>query len=335
MPWLEPAGGQPVDSLFPPDFLDHWQRLAATTGQADPACCAPAWQLSFHEIFTPERRVFFAQNSTSAIIFSEFAADDGRFFLLPLEDSWLFGQPLLGVHAPLLLASSLPELVRSGRMPQILVSGVMQPSFLASSLYNQFSPAFSFFGHRECVEASASLENGLDGWLSRRSANCRAKLRKALRHADAEGVTFERVRPAPGQADAIYSRIVAVERRSWKGINHCGMAESPSVEFYEALLKRYARNNAALVIFARRENDDIGFIFGGLCGNIYRGQQFSYDNDYARLSLGNVMQFKKIEWLCELGMARYDMGPSTGERMAYKLHWTELATPVNTWLMRR
>jgi len=337
MPWIVPVPGTPIDGQFPKDFLARWQQLALTTNQADPVCCAPAWQLAFHEVFTPKRRVFYASTHLGAIILGEFIGQNGNTYLLPLEDSWLFGQPLLGEEAPLLLAEVMPELMEGnlGKIPDIIVSGIIEPSFFARALFQRFYPAFTFYRQDGCAGASASLRGGVDGWLGRRSANHRAKLRRSARHAANLGVSFERCRPTQENADSIYERIIAVERKSWKGIQHCGMAESPSLEFYRALLSRHAKNGAALVIFAMLENTDIGFIFGGICGNIYRGQQFSYANEYAKLSLGNLLQLQKIIWLCELGVERYDMGPVTGERMQYKEHWTEQFTWFNTWIMRR
>ena len=90
----------------------------------------------------------------------------------------------------------------------------------------------------------------------------------------------------------------------------------------------------ARVIFARHEEKDIGFIFGGVARGIYRGQQFSYDTDWSRNSIGNTLQYEQITWLCEENILRYDMGPITGPRMEYKQHWTELVFPLESWILR-
>lgn len=337
MPWLTPLAGQPIEEQLPPGFLSRWQKLAISTDQADPVCCAPFWHLAFHEIFTPGRNVFYEASGNGIALFGEFFYPNGNAALLPLEDSWTFGQPLLGDEALELLEHALPEIAAryGGKMPPIYISGMRERLPFARRLYARFSRYFSMFRQNHGIlPAAASLAGGVDGWLSRRSANLRANLRKAGKRAAGLGVIFERWRPGAENAQDIYARMLAVEEKSWKGIGKCGMAEPPSREFYAALIARHARAGTALVIFARLANEDIGFIFGGTCGNIYRGQQFSYANDYARLSLGNLMQFQKIIWLCELGMARYDMGPATGERMQYKRHWTEQFREINLWIMR-
>ena len=125
--------------------------------------------------------------------------------------------------------------------------------------------------------------------------------------------------------------MLAVEHASWKGISECGMAESPSREFYGLLLQRLAQSGSGRVILARRDQRDIGFIFGGMCGPIYRGQQFSYAEDWAHASLGNVLQYEQVRWLAEEGAERYDMGP----QMPYKRHWTEIEQTTTMLFLRR
>ncbi len=66
------------------------------------------------------------------------------------------------------------------------------------------------------------------------------------------------------------------------------------------------------VVFATHEGRDIGFIFGGRLGEIYRGQQFSLDDAGRGMSIGNVLQYEQIAWLCEEGAHRYDRGPLIG-----------------------
>ncbi|GHU30893.1 hypothetical protein AGMMS50256_18540 [Betaproteobacteria bacterium] len=113
------------------------------------------------------------------------------------------------------------------------------------------------------------------------------------------------------------------------------MAEPPAKQFYDVMLKRLTAAKEARVIFARQEDKDIGFIFGGLAGRIYRGQQFSYDDAWKNFSIGNLMQVEQIKWLCEDGVARYDMGPLNGPCMDYKSHWTEKEFEHQIWILER
>lgn len=336
MPWIATADARSSSGILPDWFLAHWTKLALTTRQADPFCASPIWNLAYHHVINRGRPVFYAASDRGALVFSETATMYGEPVLAPLEDSWLYGQPLLGEEAPDLLAEALPRIrERYDSSPLFLLSGIIDPSPFASRLYYRFSPAYCFYRHARMRQCSASLAGGVDGWLSRRSANCRAKLRKAARKASQLGAVFERCRPDPANAGKVYRRMLKIEEKSWKGIGNCGMTESPSAEFYDEMLRLLAKSRSALVIFASVDGEDAGFIFGALFGTFYRGQQFSYGQAYAPLSLGNIMQLEKIRWLCELGCARYDMGPAMGEKMQYKKHWTEESQDFQAWIMRK
>ena len=96
------------------------------------------------------------------------------------------------------------------------------------------------------------------------------------------------------------------------------------------MLRRLAASATGRVMFARHGERDIGYIFGGLAGHVYRGQQFSYAADWKSYSIGNLLQVELIKWLCEEHILRYDMGPV----MDYKNHWTEQRRVVEAWVLQ-
>lgn len=268
--------------------------------------------------------------------FAEEIFSPGDIFLTPIEASWFFGCPLLGNEAVDLLAATLNRLagIYAPFFPKVAVSGIRPDGPLARRLLRQFSGRFDLFLHSSGVQCAASLHGGLDGFLGRRSANHRGKLHKAARHAQREGLTFERAAPAsPEEAEQTYTRMLAVEATSWKGLGRCGMAEPPVREFYGIMLRRLAETKTGRVMFARYGGRDIGFIFGGVAGDVYRGQQFSYDLAWKNSSVGNLLQVEQIRWLCEEGIARYDMGPLDGPKMEYKRHWAEEEMEIQTWVL--
>ena len=272
----------------------------------------------------------------SALVLAEAFLSSGQPLLTSLEAHWLFGCPLQGPDAIGLLAEALAVMSHSyGHLPALLLGGIVPGSRRARELYACCESLFTIYLAGECIQGGASLEGGLDGFLSRRSANLRSKWRKSCRRAADRGVTFERSCPTDtAGADAVYTRMLAVERRSWKGVGHCGMTESPAREFYADMIRRLATRGTARVMFARHEDQDIGFIFGGMLGPCYRGQQFSYDAAWKDLSIGNLLQVEQIRWLCEEGAVRYDMGTASGEPMAYKMHWTEAHPTSQTWFLQ-
>ena len=302
--------------------------------QVDPFCCRTEWQLSFHEAMGPERKLLVREVPGSVVAFADLQPwDSGRMFG-PLEAHWLFGCPLLGPDSVELLDDLLGEFeaVAGGRSPRFVISGLVPNGTLVRELIEKLSSRYNFFQGPSETLCNASLEGGLDGFLSRRSAKHRRGLSKQARRVAQRDVTFERHVPKDSaEAAQIYARMLAVEEASWKGIGQCGMTVEPSRAYYDCMLRRLAESGIGRVMFARHEERDIGYIFGSIAGDVYRGQQFSYADDWKSFSIGNLLQVELIKWLCEQNIRRYDMGPM----MDYKNHWTENNYPITAAILQR
>jgi len=323
---LSPAAFEGLDR---PDSLLN--QTAGATPQADPFCCRSEWQFSFHEAFSPQRELHFRASAGSLLAVAQRWHPRVGTLIEPIESSWFFGCPLLGPDAALLLGAFLGEEEHRNAPPFVLLCGLLPGSKLMRSVAGTFSRRFEVVRLAPAILRSASLAGGVDGFLSRRSSRFRYNLRRAARRAAEGGVSFERQRPScVAEAEAVYERMLRVEQASWKGIARCGMAEPQASDFYRLMLRRLSASGSARVIFARNGERDIGFVFGGIAGPYYRGQQFSYADECRALSIGNLLQLEQIGWLCEDGVARYDMGP----RMDYKLHWTELELRSEARLLR-
>jgi CelD/BcsL family acetyltransferase involved in cellulose biosynthesis len=177
----------------------------------------------------------------------------------------------------------------------------------------------------------ASLAGGVDGFLSRRSPTFRAGLRQAARKAAAAGVSFEPV-VLGNEADAanLYARLLAVESRSWKGLAGDGLTLPEMRAFYAEMLPRLARTGAIRAHVGVRDGRDVAMIVGGVVdtprGLVYRGLQFSFDDAYRSLSLGNLAQLAQITALAAEGAALYDLG----SEVEYKRRWGELCLETVT-----
>lgn len=313
-----------------------WDRLALQSPQPDPFCATTHWQLSFREAIDPDRPLIVRHCSDGLIQFARHRLSDGDAFG-PIERMWLFGANLLGPAAVELLEALLNDLKRetAGWRCPVVISGLTHDGARLAAIKSTFGESCALSKFRHEVQCAASLQGGVDGFLSRRSANLRRNLRRREKRAAMSDVRFERHSPASeGEAQAVFGRMLAVELNSWKGLGRCGM-ESPSMtRFYSIMLRRLSRSAAARVMFATHEGRDVGFIFGGLAGAIYRGQQFSFDESCRAMSIGNLLQFEQVKWLCEEGVERYDLGPLLGPSMEYKYHWTELRFPIEAWMLR-
>ncbi len=315
--------------------LDHpdsaWNRAAPRSTQGDLFCCRSEWQLSIQEAFFPKRRLHLRESAAAVLALAERDYPGLGPTLEPLDSLWLFGNSLLGPGAADLLEAFLAERASLGHSANIVLSGILPDDPLRERILRSFTRRFDVFRAKTVGVCSASLEGGLDGFLARRSPLFRKRLRQAARRGEGRGVRFERVDlRSEAESDAAFKRMLAVERTSWKGIGHCGMTEKGSSRFYRALARRLALSGTGRAIFACAEERDIGFIFGGLAERCYRGQQFSYAEDFHSESIGSLLQQEQIRWLEEEGVLRYDMGPV----MDYKQHWTEMQIGMEVLLLR-
>ncbi len=316
-----------LDQLDRPD--SDWNRAVDRSRQPDPFCCRTEWMLSYHETFAPLRALRLRREGDSHLALAARSHFRLGLLLEPIEAHWFFGTALVGPDAVELLLAEEEHWRREGFRTSVLLGGLLPRGRLLQRLQRALGEHRELHRGEPTIECTASLAGGIDGYLGRRSGTFRRNLRAAARRAADAGVDFERQAPrSAAEADAAYARMLAVEQASWKGLDRCGMAEPPSREFYGVMLRRLAVSGAGRVVFARARDTDIGFLFGGLAGAVYRGQQFSYVDAWARFGIGNLLQLEQLRWLCEEGARRYDMGPA----MDYKRHWAERQVRLETLL---
>jgi CelD/BcsL family acetyltransferase involved in cellulose biosynthesis len=133
-------------------------------------------------------------------------------------------------------------------------------------------------------------------------------------------VVFESVSPVDSDAtEAAYERALAIERFTWKTRSGNGVERGPMRAFYARMLPRLAARGALRVLFAKRDGVDIGYLYGGIAGDLFRGLQFSFREEERGLGVGNVLQAEMIERLCTERIAVYDLGSQS----EYKRRWAE------------
>jgi CelD/BcsL family acetyltransferase involved in cellulose biosynthesis len=299
------------EGAHPAETDTVWARLARGSTAADPFSSGPAWQRSYLAAFQSDAPLFVRHDEERLAAFALFQDTGSEPFLAAPDRGWMFGRTLLGENASELLLELLDE-VRD-RASSVLLTGLDRSDAdsmsmlldLAARTRNQAIAHVS-----DMTMAQASLEGGRDGYWSRRDAKFRREAGRQQRRAAQRGVTFERCLPRDlDDAESAYRRMLALEERSWKGREGLGIGGRGSEDFYLVLLASLAATGDARVVFAKAGDLDIGFAFGGVAGTVYRGQQFSFDEAWGGLSIGNLLQDQMIAWLCEQGVERYDMGP--------------------------
>lgn len=294
--------------------------VLATPG-IDHFCSSADWILPADSALMPAREpwLFRSDDGGGYLALSRGEHDAGWSYLQPLEAAWGLACPVVAADS-VQLAAELVALL-SGRQREwdlLFLSGLPQGTPIFRALVGNLSRRYVLRLGAPARRHQASLKGGVDGFLSRRTRNLRRTLRRAARRADRDGITIEPSHTTEiDRADPVYTRILDVESRSWKGHEGVGIDRGSMCDFYRLMNRRLVARGAQRLFFARHRGRDIGYILGGVLGDTYRGLQFSFDDDYRAYSLGALMQLRQIEELCAEGYATYDLGTD----IAYKERW--------------
>jgi len=241
-------------------------------------------------------------------------------YIEPLELAWGLAAPLIGADPAALVAEVVPLLASRRDWQLAIFAGMTVAGPQRRALDATLPARWDRRRGQPTLRHVASLDGGVDGYLSRRSRDLRKSLRRSKRLAVERGISFEHVRIADASAAvALYDRIQAVEARSWKAGEGVGIATGSMRAFYAAMLPMLAVRGQQRTVFARHGERDIGYVLGAVMAGEYRGLQFSFDDEYAAVGLGGLLQLAQIEALVAEGVSRYDLGTE----MDYKRRWAE------------
>jgi CelD/BcsL family acetyltransferase involved in cellulose biosynthesis len=307
---------EPVDLAA---IADDFDREVARTPAIDRFCSSTAWVLAAAGALMPPRAPFSFRGQHGYFAAMRGVHPAGFPYIEPVELAWGLASPLVGADAVALIDEVVPVLAARRDWQLAILSGLTVAGPQRRALDATLPARWERRRGQPTIRHVASLEGGVDGFLSRRNREFRKSLRKSARAAQAAGVTFEIVRASEPEADALYDRIQRVEATSWKSRDGVGIATGPMRAFYAAMLPRLCRLGQQRTIFARRGDLDVGYILGAVMAGEYRGLQFSYDAAVAPLGIGSLLQLEQIRELCGEGVLRYDLGTE----MDYKRRWAE------------
>jgi len=307
---------EPIDLAA---IADDFDREVAHTPAIDRFCSSSAWILAASGALMPPRASFAFKGRYGYLAAMRGVHPAGFPYIEPMELAWGLAAPLIGHDAEGLVGEVVPLLAGRRDWQLAIFAGLTVAGPQRRALDATLPARWERRRGQPTVRHVASLEGGVDGFLSRRSRELRKSIRKSLRAATEAGVTFEVVRAAEPEANALYDRIQAVEAHSWKSREGVGIAQGSMRAFYAAMLPRLCRLGQQRTIFARYRDQDVGYILGAVMGGEYRGLQFSYHADHAELGIGSLLQYQQVVELCADGVGRYDLGTE----MDYKRRWAE------------
>ena len=307
---------QPVDLASAADDFD---REIAETPAIDRFCSSSAWILAAATTLMPPRAPFTFRGEHGFFAAARGVHPAGFPYIEPIELAWGLASPMVGRDPAALADEVVPVLAARRDWQLAILAGMTGDGPQRRALERALPPRWERRRGTPTIRHVASLEGGIDGYLSRRPRELRKAIRKQLRAAADAGVTFESVRASAADAEALYARIQDSEARSWKAREGVGISAGAMRAFYGAMLPRICLLGQQRTIFARRNGHDVGYILGAVLQSEYRGLQFSYDDELSQLGLGGLLQYQQIVELCAEGIERYDLGTE----MDYKRRWAE------------
>jgi hypothetical protein len=307
---------EPVDLAA---IADDFDREVVATPGIDRFCSQTAWVLAAASALMPPRASFSFKGEHGYFAAMRGVHPAGFPYIEPIELAWGLAAPLIGREPLAVVAEVVPLLAGRRDWQLAIISGHAASSEQRRALDAALPARWERRRGQPTIRHVASLEGGIDGFLARRSRDLRKSLRKSLRVAAAEGVTFESVRASEADAHVLYERIQAVEATSWKAGEGVGISAGPMRGFYSLMMPRLCALGQQRTIFARKADRDIGYILGAVLAGEYRGLQFSYDDAVAQLGIGGLLQYQQVLELCGESVGRYDLGTE----MDYKRRWAE------------
>ncbi|MDF1861285.1 MAG: GNAT family N-acetyltransferase [Verrucomicrobiales bacterium] len=312
------------------EFLAHgdeFDRAVSRTPEIARFCSSALWQKAAHDTMQqPEEgdEYFIFEEEGNWIVFAE---RGGRRIFYPLEAAWMFGSPLIG--DPLdcldLLRRATTECLDSPF--GFCFGGIRKGGILHRAIMARREECLQFeeFPATDCV--GIDLSGGYDEWLARRSK----KFRKSIRQLRLpEGVSIEDVsRESPGE---LFSRIEAVQRETYKWAEGIDIFQVETYrKFYRILLEELHDREDLRILFARREDSDLAYIFGGVQNTTYRGFQMSYIEEAKPLGIGNALQLRNLQLRADEGILHYDLGMHSPYKERWADRWDEYVGAFLVW----
>ena len=310
---------EPVDRAHPADWTTAWDGSVANTDpqSIDRWCSSSPWATSAKSAFNHDGELVIACSDGAGFAMATVRAAPGG-ALVPLESVWLFGAPIVGSDPRVAASYAADHFFSQRREQAIYLGGYREDSPWWQALIDSFGPYGDLFGGEERARCRASLDGGIDGYLSRRTRAFRRNLRQGERLASNAGIHFDIVDAM--DSNLLLERLHRIEQESWKGLDGSGIEGHDMATLYAHLLPLLSSQGSLRACVARDgKGCDVGFIFGGVRDGTYRGLQLSFVESARELGIGNLLQWHEIQRLASEGLYTYDIGMD----MEYKRLWTE------------
>jgi len=315
------------------DIASAYDDTVRRTPDIDAFCTSSRWLLPARDAFLPGSRAVIARDDDAWVLgLLVDTHDHGRLFT-SLDTVWGLGCGV-AAESPRAGAAAIGRVLNAHHedWDLALIHGVRPLSQLHRSMHAVLSERYQLRRVATINRHIASLEGGVDGFLSRRTRKFRANLRRAAKRAEVAGITFERrALRSSDEVDALFPRIMTIEATSWKSLDEQGSDREPMRTFVHRVMRRAAEDEEVRVVFALRDGVDVGYLYGAIAFQGFRGLQMSFDEAYRHVGLGNLLQVETIRWLDGTDCTTYDLGAE----LPYKEQWAESIFTTATLVVQK
>jgi hypothetical protein len=319
---------QQLDSTEFQQLAQTYNHAVAAFAGIDPYCSRTDWILPFHASFTPLAPLHIWHEEESFVVLAQGRPAEEKTLFSSVDSMWGFATALVGGQSPRMLGSICRDILYKGHL---ILYGLPNDRAFLDAVAGRTASTHRAFLLNPVSRCVASLQGGMEGFLSRRSSKFRVNMRRASQRVADAGVLLRCIDRAPADTvTAFYSELLAIESRSWKGQSGEGADKPPMKDFYRHMFERIGPAGLLRMIVAELDGRQIGYLHGAVVNGRFRGLQFSFDDRHRSLSLGNVLQLKMLEWLCREHAELYDLGMA----VPYKKKWAELEHQTQTMYLR-
>lgn len=157
----------------------------------------------------------------------------------------------------------------------------------------------------------------------------RSDFRRMARRAEELGeVSFEIVEPHAETLDNLLDEAFSVEESSWKGRSGTAIRQDERTEkFYRAYARRAMEDGILRLCFMRIDGKSAAMQFAVECENRFWLIKVGYDDNFARVSPGNLLMRETIRYAAERQLEAYEF---LGKEAEWTKLWAGAARPIAT-----
>jgi CelD/BcsL family acetyltransferase involved in cellulose biosynthesis len=246
----------------------------------------------------------------------------------------MLGSPFVAPEARTLVDGALDVLDTTADRWHTFVLGGIRADTLGQAfddLERALSRSYSLRRISPQERRVASLDGGLDGYLSRRSGGFRTSLRAQQRRARERGASFRRtLARTTDEVNDLLRACHGVEVRTWKAAEGMGVDQGAARTFQHGVMRRAADLGLeARAVVMELDGADVAYVNGVVGPEGYRGMSLSFDESFRPLGAGNLVQAEMLAWLCDDAVRWYDLGGT----LPYKERWGEIGLSTTGWVV--